>query len=265
MYDELSLQTKADIPFIEGQLIIHQPSIREIALIGEDTFNFGCSLLNFSKETFLSAQDKNNLADKTNFDVLLSIINDKQNNELKTSINNVKMVLALLFPEYTISFTERQIMIIKPGEQMEVGYIDNSNFDIFQKTLKDMFCLSKFQSTPEYKPAGPMAQRIADKLNERHKKLSAQKDKKNEPKESILSRYISILAIGLKKDINKLSNYSVYQLHDEFERFQLKQEFDLFVEQKLAGAKDVKEVDNWMKNLHSDSTQKEKFQGGIIR
>lgn len=43
---------------------------------------------------------------------------------------------------------------------------------------------------------------------------------------SILSRYISILAVGERKDINDLMNYTIYQLMDEFNRFELKMRYD---------------------------------------
>jgi hypothetical protein len=33
----------------------------------------------------------------------------------------------------------------------------------------------------------------------------------------------------------------------------LKQESDIYVQAKMAGAKDLKEVENWMKDIHSDS------------
>ena len=67
---------------------------------------------------------------------------------------------------------------------------------------------------------------------------------------SILSRYASILAVGEQKDLNSLMNYTVYQLYDEFQRFELKQNFDIYLQAKMAGAKDMEEVDNWMKDLH---------------
>lgn len=72
-------------------------------------------------------------------------------------------------------------------------------------------------------------------------------------KVAILTRYVSILAVGEKKDMNSLLGYSVYQLFDEFQRFCLKQESDIYVQAKMAGAKDLKEVENWMKDIHSDS------------
>ena len=60
-------------------------------------------------------------------------------------------------------------------------------------------------------------------------------------------------AIGEQKDLNALSQYSVYQLFDEFNRFSLKEQSDFYLQAKMAGAKDLQEVDNWMKDIHSSS------------
>ena len=57
---------------------------------------------------------------------------------------------------------------------------------------------------------------------------------------------MSILAIGLQKDMNQLLQYSVYQLFEEFHRFRMKQSFDMYVQAKMAGARDLEEVENWM-------------------
>ena len=67
---------------------------------------------------------------------------------------------------------------------------------------------------------------------------------------SIFERYVSILAVGEHKDINELMDYTVYQLKYEFKRFQKKQEFDFYIKAKMAGAKDLDEVDNWMDDIH---------------
>ncbi len=45
--------------------------------------------------------------------------------------------------------------------------------------------------------------------------------------------------------------YTVYQLFDEFERFRMKQDFDVYIQAKMAGAKDLEEVKNWMEDIHS--------------
>ena len=76
------------------------------------------------------------------------------------------------------------------------------------------------------------------------------KEKGQDKEFTVYSTYISILAVGLSKDINELTEYTIYQLREEFKRFQLKQEFDLYVRAKLAGAQDLEEVSNWMEEIH---------------
>jgi hypothetical protein len=44
--------------------------------------------------------------------------------------------------------------------------------------------------------------------------------------------------------------YTVYQLFDEFQRYQLKMAHDVFFKARLAGAKDMKEPEDWMKDIH---------------
>ena len=42
MDNELLLLSNNDIPFVEAQINIHQPRIKEIAMIGEESFFSGC-------------------------------------------------------------------------------------------------------------------------------------------------------------------------------------------------------------------------------
>ena len=46
--------------------------------------------------------------------------------------------------------------------------------------------------------------------------------------------------------------YTVYQLFDEFRRFRLKEQNDLYLQLKIAGAKNLDDVKNWMSDIHSD-------------
>jgi len=49
MINDLLLLSGNDIPFVEAQISIHQPTLKEISFIGEDIFFIGCEFLNFSK------------------------------------------------------------------------------------------------------------------------------------------------------------------------------------------------------------------------
>ena len=118
-----------------------------------------------------------------------------------------------------------------------------------EKLLNQIFCLGQGTGIDgDYNPSGDMAKRIADKLNRRKQKLA--EIKPQEHKIAILSRYLSILTIGQNMNLNDLLQYTVYQLFDIFERYQLKVQNDFYFKAKLAGASDLQEVEDWMKDIH---------------
>lgn len=250
MISELLLLSGNDIPFPEAQISIHPPTIKDIGYIGEEAFFSGCELLNFSKDV-LSSEDKSHLENKDNFEVFMSIMKDKKTVAIQSNRISAMLVLSLIFPIYQISFLEDKIALIKENDnrENEEYYITKDNFEDFKKLLVAIFCLKRNEAeTPTYNPMGDRARKIAEKLQRGREKVAAIK---NEVKKiAVLSRYISILAVGEHKDMNDLLQLTVYQLFDEFERFELKQSYDAYFKAKLAGAKDIDEVDNWMKDIH---------------
>ena len=48
----LALMTGIDIPVPECQLVIHQPTIKEISIVGENDFNLGAHLVCINKEDY---------------------------------------------------------------------------------------------------------------------------------------------------------------------------------------------------------------------
>lgn len=252
MLDELLLLSGNDIPFTEAALTIHSPSLKEIGYIGGDSFFIGCQWLTFSKEK-LTAQDKNRLGNLTNFELLMSIMQDKSP-VIQRNKTCMELVLLLLFPEYNVSFLPTGIGLIKDEK---IVVIDKSKFDTFQEILKDMFGLRQiFGEKFQYNPGNAKAEALAKQFEKYHQKLAKLKKQGQQGQNvTILSRYISILAVGEHKDINLLLKYSVYQLLDQFQRFRLKEQSDLYIQAKMAGAKDLKEVENWMKDIHSNSQE----------
>lgn len=250
MQNDLLLLSGNDIPFYGAQISIHQPTIKEIAYIGEETFYTGCEFLRFSKDK-LTEEDRNSLGDKTNFEIIMSIIRE-QNITIQQQKTAVLMLLSLIFPNYTIRFNVDSIDLGKPDTE-EVFKITNKNYDEFLDILNSMFCLkATIGNADEYEAEGELAKRIADKLRKRHQKMAEQQPE-SKKKVAILSRYVSIIATGQQKNINDILQYTVYQLFDEFQRYQLKINFDIYLQAKMAGAKDLEEVDDWMKDIHSDT------------
>ena len=255
MLNNLLLLSGNDIPFIKAQISIHQPTLKQIAYIGQDIFYTGCQYLNFSKQN-LSEQDKNHLKDLNDFEVLMTII---KNNDIAMKKNKtcMQLVLLLVFPEYRVDFLPTSIMLSRQNEDntKETHLLDKDNYEEFKVILKEIFCLGEVTNkTDKYNPGGPQAKALVQKFKKRQKKLAELKNRgKQKQTISILSQYISILSVGEKKDMNKLLQYTVYQLFDEFRRFRLKEQYDLYVKAKMAGAKDLEEIENWMSDIHSDT------------
>lgn len=244
MLNDLLLLSGVDIPFQQAQISIHQPTIKEISFIGEEAFFIGCELLNFSKD-ILATEDKTNLEDRTNFEVLMSIMKDKSLTAQKGKVSAL-MVLTLIFPGYEIHIQKDCISLVKEND---VHNINNQNFEDFKRIIVAMFCLKERSADQEYNPAGKKARELAEKMKKGRQKAAAAKGEAQ--KVSLLSRYVSILSVGENKGFDTLLDYTVYQLFDEFNRFELKQKYDIYVQAKMAGAKDLEEVDNWMKDIHS--------------
>ena len=75
--DELKLLSGNDIPFPEGRITIHQPTLKEIGLIDETVFWTACELLKFDKEKIVVKKDNFDLLNKTNFYIIMTMIKGK--------------------------------------------------------------------------------------------------------------------------------------------------------------------------------------------
>lgn len=255
--NELTLLSGTDIPFPQGRLVIHVPSIKEIAFMGQVNFFSGCELFIFTKDK-LRKQDRINLINYSDFDIIIAMLEDKTD-ETKQSRMNAMSLLTLLFPDRLTRIKEHRLIFEKDNQVQ--GFLDSTNLEPFQDILKKVFLLSNSKVNTDYRPAGDLAQKIADKMKAGRKKVSSQK--KDQSFKSSFARQVSILSVGEHKDMNELMGYTIYQLKDQYQRFLLKQNYDLFIEQKLAGVKNVKASPHWMKDLNEK--EKDALTGSVKR
>ena len=213
-------------------------------MLGQDLFYLGLNFLCFSKDN-LNEQDKRNLINQTDFDILMSIINSKEMS-VRMSINSAELLLSLLFPDFQIKKMPNMLLLtrILQDQTKEQVMINVDNFDQFKGIIEEMFCL-KGMKGGGYNPANKKAAQIAKKLEERRKKLSEKKGQ-GDKEINILYRYVSILTIGNHHTIPELMEYTVYQLFNEFQRFERKMNFDSWYQAKLAGAENLEDVDSWL-------------------
>lgn len=238
----LALMCGTDIPIPECQIVLHQPKIKEIALIGEKDFLIGSQCFNINKK--LLDQDENLLAISNNFQIFMTIMTQKETADKKQA---VQQLFQLLFPMYKVNFTPRALLLMAEGQAPKT--IDESNFDYLQEVIKTIFCFnSSSANQATFNPADKKAKEIADKLMRGRQRVAAQK---GETQGSLFSQYISTLTIGLHSmSLQDCMDLTVFQLYDLMERYQLYINWNIDLRSRLAGGKPDDKPDNWMKNIH---------------
>lgn len=237
MFDySLALMSGVDIPIPELQTVMHQPTIKEISMVGEKDFLTGIQMLCIDKRMYAQGA-----IPATNFQLFMAFMNERQVADKKAS---VIQALSLLFPQAKAIFTP-QSLILNFGEK--TAMLDEGNFEAFQHLLNEVFCIQV--ESDALNPKGDKAKEIAEKLMKARQRVAAQKAK--EGAKSLFSQQISILTIGCKSmSLNDCLNLTVYQLRDLIERYSLYTHWDIDIRSRLAGAKGDKPVEDWMKLIH---------------
>lgn len=238
----LAMMCGADIPVPECQLTIHQPRIKEIALIGEQDFFIGAQTLTLNKAMFV--EDKEGLANISNFQIFMMIMSEKEAKEKKLA---VQQVFTLIFPDSNVLITPRSLVFNKKDNSNIT--IDESNFEYLQDILRMVFCSKNGPMDQQaFNPANDKAKEIAEKLMRGRERIAAERGDTNS---SVFSQYLSILTVGLQSmSMQDLMDLTMFQLYDLIERYSLYVNWDIDIRSRLAGGKPDKSPDNWMKNLH---------------
>lgn len=238
----LAMMCGTDLPVPECQLTIHQPKIKEIALIGEQDFFTGAQCLTINKSMF-SGQDKDVLADTNNFQIFMMVMNEKEARDKKFATTQV---LQLLIPNYKPLFTPRSLILSSSNGNIT---IDENNFEFLQYVLSMVFCTKNGPMDQQsFNPAGDKAREIAEKLMKGRARIAAEK---GQASASIFSQYLSILTVGLNSmSLQELMDLTMFQLYDLIERYGLYVNWDIDLRSRLAGGKPDKHPDDWMKNIH---------------
>lgn len=248
--DSLTLISGIDVPIPEIGVNIHQPTIREIAYIGEKSFYEAAQTIIIQKEDFINGlenitqEDKTALSQMSNFEIFLKLV---EANPLSNT--KVQMLLSLLFPDFNSSIEERFIFLVNPKEQKNI-LINDSNFEILQEIITTILCLQSGNTKEEFNPQGDRAREIAEKIKRGRERAARLKGEKRQ-QSSFLSKYISGLGIGTNTlNIHNVLDLTIYQLLNQLERYGLYTQYNISIQAKMAGAKDVEDVD-WLKDIEN--------------
>lgn len=260
--DELSLMTGIDIKLKHPAVKIHQPSIKEIASIGGEKilFNSTNALFIDSKPLIeflhsledMPEQEKEILIETvTSFDSLMFLLQvysgREDEEELEVLLELIETLFSVIIITHDIVFDkESNNLILVSKSESDSILVDRDLFLEIKGVTSQMLLLDKFFGVETTKKKlSEAAQKIADKMAAAEEKIREEKYGKSEDG----SQFATILSVlGVSKELDYLNKLTVYQLFNQFERFNLRSQYEQGVKASLAGAPDIELVD-WYKKL----------------
>lgn len=258
--DPLVLMTGAEIILANQSVKVHQPTVKEIALIGEDKFFKSMRIFYINADPlteFISNLDTVGEEDKklliqstTAYDNLLFLMQVSSIGGETDKFGIIQLAqdfFEFILKEHKFVFNnEEDVMLLMSTQGSNSIVVDRELFTDFKDIASQIFLLSKFfDDAGDNVSLSDAAQKIADKIAASEAKIRKMKNETLED-DSQLTRILSIM--GVNKDLDYLSNLTVYQLLNQFERFNLFTNYDQGLKASYAGASNIELVD-WYKKI----------------
>lgn len=249
--DDVALLGGLDIYSEELGLKFHQPTIRDISIFGNSSWNKAINLFLWTKD-HLDENGKKALEKYNNFECIYFFL-QQTDKETKESLYDSCMngFFLLVFPNYDVLTHQKekiQIVLIEK-ETQKIITITDKNYDIFLEYIKVLFLNaenSSIEDSDNYKirDGDSAAQRIKAKLDARHKILAKRDEKKNKAKHSVLYNMLSSLSLDSPSDLNRLYDFTLYQFYTQSKRYHKKKTYEESISAMLAGAQDI-DLEDW--------------------
>ncbi len=199
--DKLTLVSGVDILIEELGIVIRQPKIREIALLGEKKFYSMCSFLLLDKKFVIDKLKERMDVEEvekayetlTEYEVVVSLL-ESNNSMLMDTIQiltllfpdyNIRLsllesnnsmlmdtiqILTLLFPDYNIRLDEIGIIFVDKNDKVSI--VHQEKYTLLRDIIKEILCLNGSSTGDDYNPADSAAEAIAEKLRKRKERLN---------------------------------------------------------------------------------------------
>lgn len=227
---DLKLKMLSNVPIIIDGISIYPVSIKQIAEFGYKRYNQAIKILCISKQEIESLINEE-----------ISPLEFLQMNMLFDP--NVKIVLneiLSLICRANVVYSDKQEGFIA-GKRL----LDKNNFDEVIGIIRKINSIENTNEPVEH-PSNEKAKMILQKRRKARMKLM-----RNKGIDDVLNLYdlVSIVAAGLKLPIDKVMEYSIYQLSDQFKRLIAKENYETSISALLHGAsKNDLDLKHWTEN-----------------
>ena len=235
--DDSRLMTGVDIPLEGVGVTLHQPRLKEIAMLGEKDYFLTLQIFSMNKIQL-------NIANKevTNWLIFQHAVQQKMDGVLDTT-NLFNNFLRLFVPHIAVGPNS---LIIQ--DESGIKHIEPDDFDKFQYIVSTVGGISLLKpKEEEYKPKNKRAAEIAEKMKKANKKLAERRAAETGAQdESFLKQYIRVLCTVTANSIEDVCNMTILQANEIMQTYLAKEAYDLKVKSRLAGAKDDSPLTHWM-------------------
>lgn len=245
MLDEFQLISGIDVPILELGITLHQPRLKEIAMLGEQQYFLALSIFKMTKDAL-----KINKENVTNWQILQEALGQKIE-----GVDNPRVLITNFLQLFLISKLTLgpKSIIIETTEGFQ--NVEPEQFDIFQKTISEIGGASLLTpAQEEFKPRNKRAAEIAEKMKKARARLAAQQPQSKSS--SFIAKYIKIVGIGTSNSFNDIMNMTILQLNDLTQMYLSWESYDLEVKSRLAGGKSDDKLIHWtMRGNQNDSIE----------
>ena len=262
--DKLQRLAGVDVPIPELKVSFHQPTLKEIALVGEDNFFRAVQLFKSCdpekfREIMINGLEGEELVKqehviRTNYTTPWSIFRFQVGSDIIVE-SSLKMFLLLAFPRLVNITLLQQPSIIqlsfKEDEKTRVEMLNENNFEALQRTVNFLFDTeTEDDKKSGLNPIGEQAERIAEKIRLAQEKRNQSSDNGvDSANTSVIGTMASILASSDGISLQEVLDLTFPQLIIQMNRTTLLRSYSTQITLGAFGGLDVDDIVEWQKNL----------------
>lgn len=253
---QLLLMTGNEIPLLYIQETLHQPTIEELALLGEENFYLALGLFKMAnKEEYERQLLRLNIVNDNPFIQELDIFLQAISTKIETYTNILDSFFQLLFPSLQgINWNQGEMVVFRFHEKNII--LSNEIFLDLQENIDLIFNTSSKDGGSDkfnVNENDSKAMQIKKDLERARERVARQnenlKNRGEKSSSSTLSNMLSTVSTRDGIDINTLKKYTFYQLSIQYNRTMLYSQYRSQMTMSAFGGIKGEDIIKWYENI----------------
>jgi hypothetical protein len=248
LFQGICLQSGIEIELKQYGVKLHQPTILEIALFGEEEFFYSLRLLFGGNLKKIQSSLADSIIGEEEKELILGLSDAKllkiAYEVVQTETRTISNFFKLAFPDFEILVKHDYLFLVN-REKSFILILNEEFLESLKEVWNEIYCVPVLlKEKVELKPSSDKAKKIAAKIAK-----SREHDSSLEPEKlsSVFGYYMSKLStISKTISIKDSVNLTVYQLLDQFSQNLALLEHQTGVAAAIAGSKG--EIKDWLKD-----------------